>query len=273
MYPNPYNQQPQGPWGQQPQQPQPQQQWGQGGGAFGQVPVSGGYGGAAAVGAKVDPVAAFMTRVYTWMALGLGVTGATALIVQSQESLMELLFGTPLGFGLVGVSFLMAMGLSFFVHRMSPGAAMTLFFSYAAVLGAALSPIFWIYTSASIAATFFVTAGIFGALTVYGLVTKKDLSGWGTFLFMMVVGMLLASIVNIVVFGFASNMLYWGLTYAGVVLFSLLTAYDTNIIKQKAMESPEGMTPQSAIFGATLLYSDFLNLFLRLLRLLGSFRE
>jgi FtsH-binding integral membrane protein len=233
-----------------------------------QQPNQYGYGGAeAAVPANL------MTRVYQWMALGLGVTGATALIAQSVPSLMQLIWGTPLRFVLLLALIGMAVGLGGFVMRMSAPVAFAVFFAFAAVNGLALAPIFYVFEAGSIANTFFVTAGMFGAVTLWGYVTKRDLSGWGTFLMMGLVGLIIASIVNMIAFGFGSPLLYWLTTYMGVIVFTGLTAYDTQRIKRAALASGNAASPQLAIQGATLLYLDFINLFMYLLRLFGRARR
>lgn len=243
MYPNPYDQ-----W---------QQQQGHYAQAF----------------APAAPAANLMTRVYQWMSLGLGVTGATAMIVQSQPELMQVIFGTPLIWVLLIATVIMSIALSGFATRMSAPVAFTVFFTYSALMGVTLSPIFWMYTGASIAATFFVTGGMFGAMTLYGYVTKRDLSGWGSFLMMGLIGLLIATVVNAIFFGFQSEFLYWLTTYVGVIVFTGLTAYDTQKIKEAALAAGPGASPQMAIQGATMLYLDFINLFIYLLRILGRSRD
>lgn len=235
---------------------------------FDQQPAYGGYGPQA--GAAVSPAAGLMTRVYQWMTLGLGVTGASAWLVANNESLLNLVFGTPLMWVLLLATFGMSVALTGFAARMPAAVAFVVFFAYAGLMGAALAPIFVIYSLGSIAAAFFATSGTFAGMTLYGYATKKDLSGWGTFLMMGLIGLLVASLVNVIFFGFTSPMLYWLITYAGVILFAALTAYDTQNIKRRLLEANGAVTPQMSIQGATILYMDFINLFIYLLRLFGS---
>jgi FtsH-binding integral membrane protein len=214
-----------------------------------------------------------MTRVYQWMTLGLGVTGAVAMIVQGLPEARSAIFESGIIWGVLAAAVILPLVLSAFVRKMAAPVAFALFFLYAAIMGVALCPIFWLYEIPSIAATFFVTAGTFAGMTVYGYVTKKDLSGWGTFLMMGLWGLILASLVNAFVFGFQSNFLYWLTTYVGVIVFTGLTAYDTQRIKEAALAAgPEDHTAIT-IRGALMLYLDFINLFMYLLRLLGRARD
>lgn len=229
-----------------------------------------GYGGAYAARPVAAPGAGLMTRVYQWMTLGLGVTGLMSLLVANNEALLQLVFGTPLMWVLLLATVGMSFALTGFAARMPAAVAFVLFFAYSALMGVSLSPIFLIYNLGSIAAAFFATAGTFAGMTLYGYATKKDLSGWGTFLLMGLIGLVVASIVNMIFFGFESNALYWLITYAGVILFAALTAYDTQNIKRRLLEANGSVTPQMSIQGATILYMDFINLFIYLLRLFGA---
>ncbi len=235
---------------------------------FDQQAPYGGYGPQAR--AAVSPAAGLMTRVYQWMTLGLGITGASALLVSNNETILQLVFGTPLMWVLMLGTIGMSIALTGFAARMSAPVAFAVFFSYAGLMGVALSPIFIIYNLGSIAAAFFATSGTFAGMTLYGYATKKDLSGWGTFLMMGLIGLVVASLVNMIFFGFGGEMLYWLITYVGVILFAALTAYDTQNIKKRLLEANGVVTPQMSIQGATILYMGFINLFIYLLRLFGS---
>jgi FtsH-binding integral membrane protein len=170
------------------------------------------------------------------------------------------------------------LGLVFYlsarINKIQAGTATGLFIGYAALNGLTLSMIFLAYTAESIAGTFFITAGMFGSMAVYGLVTKRDLSGWGSFLFMGLIGVIIASIVNIFL---KSSSLYWAISLIGVFVFGGLTAYDVQKIKKMGedgiMEQGEEMVKKGAIMGALALYLDFINLFLMLLRFFGGSRD
>ena len=207
----------------------------------------------------------FLSRVYTWMAGGLGVTGLTALAVTSSPEAQRLLFTTPLMWVLLAAQFVMVLAFAPMAARVSPAVAGAMFLVYSALTGATLSSIFFVYTAASVATTFFVTAGAFGAMSAYGALTKRSLASWGAFLFMGLVGIILASIVNIFL---GSAMVQWVASLAGVVVFTGLAAYDTQRIK----EVGDTAGPNGAVQGALTLYLDFINLFLMLLRLFGNRR-
>jgi uncharacterized protein len=212
-----------------------------------------------------------MTQVYAWMTAGLLLTGAVAMFVAGNQALANLIFGVPfVFFGLIIATLALVWILSANIGRMSPALATGMFLGYSALNGLTLSVIFFAYTSASIASTFFITAGTFGAMSAWGYFTKRDLSGWGNFLFMALIGLILASVVNIF---WANSGLYWIVTYAGVLIFVALTAYDTQQIKRMIAEvRDEAGERRVAIYGALRLYLDFINLFLYLLRILGSRR-
>lgn len=216
--------------------------------------------------------AAFLRKVYLIMAVGLAATGVTSLAVSSSEALTSVILGNPIVFyGLVGVELLMVFMFSSIVRRVSALAAGGLFLSYAIVNGLTLSVIFLIYTRTSIATTFFVTAGTFGAMSAYGYVTKRELSGLGHFAMMGLVGLIIGSLVNLFL---KSPLLYWLTTFVGVIVFTGLIAYDTQKIKQLNVIGNAGTDEdhKEAIHGALILYLDFVNLFLYLLRLLGRRR-
>lgn len=214
---------------------------------------------------------ALLTRVYAWMMAGLLTTGAIAMFVAGSPALLSMIFGTPfVFFGLIIAQLGVVWFLSARVMSMSPATAIGTFLAYAALNGLTLSAIFVAYTAESIAGTFFATAGTFGAMSAYGYLTKRDLSGMGSFLFMALIGLIIASIVNIF---WANSTLYWIITYAGVLIFVALTAYDTQKIKRMiAQVRDEREETGVAIYGALTLYLDFINLFLFLLRILGNRR-
>jgi FtsH-binding integral membrane protein len=215
----------------------------------------------------------FILRVYNWMTSGLCVTGFVAYYVSLSDFLLGLIHGNPvIFFGLI----LAELGLVFYlasaVMRMSAQTAMITFLGYAALNGLTFSFIFIAYTQSSIASAFLVTAGTFGAMSVYGYTTKKDLTSWGGFFFMGLIGIIIASFVNMFL---QSPMIYWLTTYAGVLVFVGLTAYDTQKIKEMNILGNEGTDEDTkeAISGALRLYLDFINLFLMILRIMGGSRS
>ncbi|MBO6524776.1 MAG: Bax inhibitor-1/YccA family protein [Balneolaceae bacterium] len=214
----------------------------------------------------------FINKVYAWMCLALTVTGFVALRTVTSETLLSLIFGSQ--FGLIGL-IIVELGIVFWmvsnIDRMSSNMAIGLFLLYSALNGLTLSVLLLVYTSASVATTFFITAGTFGVMSAYGYFTKKDLTSWGNLLFMALIGLIIASVVNIF---WHNSGLYWIVTYAGVLIFVGLTAYDTQKIKQMSLEmdaeSEEGR--KGAIMGALRLYLDFINMFIFLLRIFGQRR-
>ena len=225
---------------------------------------------------SVDSVAAeqqrFMVRVYNWMTAGLAITGFMAFYISNNETIMNIIFGNPI---MPIVLMIAQIGLVFWlasrVMQMSVSQATGVFMLYAGLTGVTFSFIFVVYTSASITSTFLVTAGTFGAMSLYGYTTKKDLTSWGSFLFMGLIGIIIASVVNMFM---QSNMMHMIITYAGVLIFVGLTAYDTQKIKEMNILGNEGTDEDTkeAISGALTLYLDFINLFLMLLRLMGDRR-
>lgn len=214
--------------------------------------------------------AAFMSKVYTWMSGGLAITGLIAMWVASTPALIRSIVENQIVFfGLIiGEIFLVGYLISV-IQRISAQMAGIIFTSYAVLNGLTLSVVFMNYTETSIATTFFVTAGTFAIMSIYGYYTKKDLTSWGNLLFMALIGIIIASVVN---FFMQSEMLYWLVTYAGVFIFVGLTAYDTQKIKRMSTANEVGSEAETkgAIVGALMLYLDFINLFLLLLRLLGD---
>ncbi len=222
-----------------------------------------------AVAAQSD----FIRKVYNWMALGLAATAISALYTASNEAMQRLIFGSPITIIVLLVAELgLVVAISAAINRIQSSTALIMFFIYSVLNGLTLSSIFLVYTSASIASTFFVTAGTFAAMSIYGYTTSRDLTSWGSFLMMGLIGIIIASLVN---FFFRSEQIYWLITYAGVIIFVGLTAYDTQRIKQMAIGGFEGaeMERKSAVIGALMLYLDFINLFLLLLRIFGNRRD
>ena len=215
--------------------------------------------------------AAFMRKVYLFMASGLGATAVTAMMVVSSETMVRAILNRPVFYGLLLGELVMVWTFSALARRMSAFGAGALFFAYAIMNGLTLSIVFLVYTRASIANTFYVTGGTFGVMSLYGYVTNRDLTGVGHFMFMGLIGVIIASVVNLFMH---SPMLYWGITYFGILVFVGLTAYDTQKIRQLNVLGNAGTDEDSkeAIHGALVLYLDFINLFLYLLRLLGRRR-
>jgi FtsH-binding integral membrane protein len=213
-----------------------------------------------------------MRKVYAIMAAGLGATAVTSVVVASSETLTRAVFGNPIVFyGLLIAELVMVWTFAALARRMSSIGAGLLFLVYAITNGVTLSFIFLVYTKSSIASSFFITAGTFGAMSAYGYVTKRDLSGLGSFAMMGLIGLIIASVVNLFL---GSPLVYWLTTFMGVIVFTALTAYDTNKIKQLNIIGNEGTDEdrKEAIHGALVLYLDFINLFLYLLRLFGRRR-
>lgn len=211
---------------------------------------------------------AYMLKVYNYMTSGVLLTGIIALVVGTNYEMMSVIYGTGLRWivALAPLAFVMVM--SFGVHRMSSGTLQMIFWAFAATMGLSMASIFAIYDPMTIARTFFITAAAFGALSLFGYTTKKSLSGFGTFLFMGLIGLLIAIVVNIFV---GSNMLQFVISVAGVLIFAGLTAYDTQRIKESYYMMATGeAVAKGAIMGAVNLYLDFVNLFMFLLQFLGS---
>ena len=223
--------------------------------------------------ARQEASTLFLAKVFNWMALGLGLTGVVAYLT-ANSGLALALISSPLFMVLCIAEIGLVFFLSARIDRIQAGTASGLFVGYSILNGLTLSVIFLTYTRASIASTFFITAGMFAALAIYGLVTKRDLSGFGSFLFMGLVGILIASLVNIFL---KSSNLYWVISLLGVFIFTGLTAYDVQKIKnmgeQGIMVNGDEIVRKGAIMGALALYLDFINLFLMLLRFFGGNRD
>ena len=216
-------------------------------------------------------ITAFLRLVYVWMAAGLAITAVTATFVASSPTLVRAIAGNRLLFWAIilaqlGIVFV----LSGRVHQLAASTASMLFVGYSALTGLTLSFILLAYTGESIATTFVVTAAMFGALAGYGTITRRSLEGWGQFLFMGLVGVVIASVVGIF---WQSSGLQFVITFVGVIVFTGLAAYDAQRLKAMALSTPEGQTGSYAIVGALALYLDFINLFLMLLRLFGDRRR
>lgn len=224
--------------------------------------------------AKSEVLNAFMRGVYGWMSLGLGVTALAAFMTVSSPAMMQFVYGNQLVFfGLIIAELVLVVTISAAIKKLSATAASGLFLLYSALNGLTLSFIFMVYTQSSIISAFVVSAGMFAAMSVYGLVTKKDLTSWGSFLFMGLIGIVIASVVNIFVQSSAMSMI---ISYVGVLVFVGLTAYDTQKLKIMGETAPAGdgtALRRGTILGALTLYLDFINLFLMMLRIMGSGRE
>ncbi len=218
--------------------------------------------------------AEYMRHVYTWMTVGLVLTACVCVGVASSPSLQMAIFSstvTPII--LIVAQFGIVIALSAAVHKMSSAMATLMFLCYSALTGVTLSAIFVVYPIGSIANAFFTCAGMFLAMSIYGTVTRRDLSGMGSFLFMGLIGIIIASIVNIFL---GSSMMDFIISVCGVVVFTLLTAYDTQKLREFGASAPLGDSTairRGAILGALTLYLDFINLFLMLLRLFGGGRS
>lgn len=213
-------------------------------------------------------VAKVMRSVYLRMFLGLLATAFTAMFVASQESLMLAIFGNKIFFwGLIIAEFACVIGISGAINKISTAMAVLLFFVYAIINGVTLASIFRVFEISTIAQTFFITAGVFGAMSAYGYLTRADLSKFGAFLFMALIGLIITSVVNIFM---GSETLDWVISLVGVGIFIGLTAWDTQKIKMMVMQSNGYNMGKIATLGALSLYLDFINLFLYLLRIFGS---
>ena len=224
--------------------------------------------------AEVDEgLRAYMLRVYNYMAAGVGLTGVvayfTSQIARTNPEVAQLLYGSPLKYVIMLAPLAFVLYLSFQVYKMSPGAAQIAFWAFAAVMGVSLSSIFLVFTGQSIAQVFFVTAAAFAGLSLYGYTTSKDLSGWGSFLIMGVIGIIVAALLNLFL---QSGALAFAINVLGVLIFAGLTAYDTQQIKDGyyMIRDDSAALAKSAIMGALSLYLDFINMFTSLLSLFGD---
>jgi FtsH-binding integral membrane protein len=215
-------------------------------------------------------VSSVLKRVYIWMTLALVISGLTAMYVVKSQAILEMIFSSQYS---LMILFFAQLGVVWFlsarIYKLSFGVATLLFILYSILTGVVFSSLFFVYTLGSIANVFLITAGTFAAVSCYGYFTKSDLSKWGTYLFMGLIGLVIASLVN---WFLKSEMLYWIASYVGVAIFVGLTAYDTQKIKEMIQENSmegEEVTNRIALMGALSLYLDFINLFLYLLRIFG----
>lgn len=224
-------------------------------------------------GAMIDEgLRSYMLKVYNLMALGLAITGiaayATFALATTSPAFATAIYGSPLRWVVMLAPLALVFFLSFRIDKMSVGAAQTTFWIYAALMGLSLSSIFLVYTGQSIVQTFFITAASFGALSLFGYTTKRDLSAMGSFLMMGLFGLIIASVVNIFL---ASSALAFAVSVIGVLIFAGLTAYDTQKIKEMYYVGDDAsVAGRKAIMGALTLYLDFINLFMFLMQFLGN---
>ena len=212
-----------------------------------------------------------MKRVYLTMTLGLLITAFTSLFCANSYSVISFFVQNSWAMWVLVIAELgIVFGVSAGINRLSTGTAMALFILFAVINGLMLFPIFFAYTGESIAKTFFITAGTFGAMTIYGYCTNRDLSRWGSILFMALIGLIIASLVNIFV---GSDTMGWIISIVGVLIFVGLTAWDTQQIKTMALTAPGAAAGRLAVLGALTLYLDFINMFLYLLRFFGDSRD
>ncbi len=215
-------------------------------------------------------ISVYLTKVYNWMAVALLITGIVAYFVSDSEQLIQLIFGNKILFyGLIIGEIALVGYISARINKLTTSTAITLYLIYAILNGLTLSFIFMVYTSASITSTFIITAGTFGAMSLFGYYTKRDLTKLGNIAIMALIGIIIASVVNMFM---QSTMMYWIITYVGVLIFVGLVAYDTQKLKRIAVNGfeNEDRMEKSAILGALSLYLDFINLFLFLLRIFGN---
>jgi FtsH-binding integral membrane protein len=228
--------------------------------------------GVGARAAQIDEgLRSHMTKVYGLMSVAMVVTGGVAWAVGTNEALLQAIFATPLKWVVMFAPLAMVFAFGAMINRLSVAAAQLFFYVFAAVMGLSISYIFAVYTGTSIAQTFLVTGIAFAGLSLYGYTTKKDLSGMGTFLMMGLIGLIVASIVNIFL---ASSAMAFAISVIGVLIFAGLTAFDTQNIKntylEHAMHGDQEWLGKSAIIGALNLYMNFLNMFMFLLQFLGN---
>lgn len=213
---------------------------------------------------------AYMLGIYNYMTIGLILTGALAYFTANSPAMLQAIFGTPLKWIVMLAPLGFVLFLSFRIHKIQASTAQLLFWLYSGSMGLSLSTIFIAYTGMSIAKVFFITAGTFAAMSLYGYTTKKDLTGWGSFLFMGLIGLVIASLVNLFM---ASSAMSFVISFVGVLVFTGLTAYDTQVIKSEYSLAVDAETARKiSVIGALRLYLDFINLFLSLLRLMGDRR-
>lgn len=213
---------------------------------------------------------AYMLQIYNYMASGLALTGIVALAVSQSPEMMQAIFGTPLAWVVMLSPLAFILVINFGVHKMKASTLQMVFWAFSGVMGLSMASIFLQFTGESIARTFFITAGTFAAMSLWGYTTKKDLSGMGSFLMMGLIGLIIAMVVNIFL---QSSGLQFVISGIGVLLFTGLTAYDTQRLKSLYLESDGAeVGKKKAIMGAVTLYLDFINLFMFLLQFIGDRR-
>ena len=218
-----------------------------------------------------ERISTFLRSVYGWMCAGLAITAMVAFFVASSPTLVETLVTTPfLTIGLIVAQLGLVFTLSLRAEKMAAGTASALFVAYSALTGVTMSLVLLAYTAESVASTFAISAGMFGAMAVFGTVTSRSLAGWGQFLFMGLIGVVIASVVGMF---WQNDGFQFVLGFIGVIVFTGLTAYDAQRLKAMALALPAGGTGAYAVVGALTLYLDFINLFLMLLRLTGDRRR
>ncbi len=215
----------------------------------------------------------FVLRVYGWMTLGLAITAAASLYTLTQPNLLRTLLDSVFLFwGLLIVELILVLVLSAKIGSLGAKTALLAFLSYAALTGVSLTPLVLTYTASSLFRVFVITAGLFGAMSLYGHVTRRDLTAWSSYLFMFLVGLILASVANLLL---GSAWMDWLLSLTGVVVFIGLSAYDAQAIRRlgATLDEQGDVVQKAAVIGALNLYLDFVNLFLRLLQLFGERRD
>ena len=212
----------------------------------------------------------YLSRVYMFMAFGLLLTGGTSYATANSPELMQLIFGTPLQWLFIFAPLGLVFFISYRINTLKYATAQALFWVYSALVGMSLASIFLIYTGASIARVFFISSSMFGIMSLYGYTTRRDLSGMGSFMFMGLIGVIIASIINMFM---QSSAMQFIISFITVIVFVGLTAYDTQAIKSMYYEGDgEEVMGKKALMGALRLYLDFLNLFLAMLQLMGNRR-
>lgn len=213
---------------------------------------------------------AYMQKVFGLMGLGTAITGLVAYFTANSPAMLQMVYGTPLRYVVFFAPFAFILALSFGINRMRASTAQMVFWLFSGVMGLSLASVFLVYTGQSIVTTFFVSSATFFGMALYGYTTKRDLTGWGSFLFMGLLGLIVASLIG---FFIQSSALQFAISVIGVLIFTGLTAYDTQKIKEMyyAGDSSE-IGGKKAVMGALALYLDFINLFLYLLRFLGDRR-
>jgi len=222
--------------------------------------------------AERSVVVSFMNQVYAWMCAGLAITAAVAWWAAHNAAVMRTVFSGGMFIILIIAELALVFAVSYAINRISAGLATGLFLLYSALNGLTLSAIFLVYSLGTVTQAFAITAGMFAVMSIVGFVTKRDLSSLGSFLFMALIGLILASVVSMF---WANSTLMWIINYAGVAIFLGLTVYETQMLKNLAYQTQDNQALASrlAIVGSLSLYLDFINLFLFVLRILGSRRD